>query len=86
MNEPCKRFESMIKEARLSHNKHPVFSWMASNVAVKEDSYTNIRPDRLNSPQKIDGIVAAVMALGRSMFDVDDGDDSKYDEEDVLVI
>ncbi len=86
MNEPCKMFSSMIKDQSLSHNQHPVFSWMASNVAIREDAYGNVRPDRVKSPQKIDGIVASLMALGRWMFDIEEGEGSKYEEEDVITL
>lgn len=86
MNEPCKRFLSLIMEQKMSHNGHPVFSWMASNVAIREDTYGNIRPDRVKSPQKIDGIVAAVMALGRCMFSEPASTESKYEKEGLMIL
>jgi phage terminase large subunit-like protein len=86
MNEPCKRFSSMIKKQEFSHNDHPVFSWMASNVAIREDAYGNIRPDKPGSPQKIDGIVAALMALGRFMFSEPIDVESKYESEELMIL
>ena len=42
---------------------------MLSNVVIREDVNGNKRPDKSKSSEKIDGIVAAIMALGQSMSD-----------------
>jgi phage terminase large subunit-like protein len=42
---------------------------MLSNVVIREDVNGNRRPDKAKSSEKIDGIVAAIMALGQSMSD-----------------
>ena len=39
---------------------------MASNVAVKQDPAGNVKPDTSQSADRIDGIVALVMAIGRA--------------------
>jgi len=53
--------------------------WMASNVAAKQDPADNVKPDKASSSEKIDGIVAGIMALGRAMVCGDDPG-SVYDE------
>lgn len=53
---------------QLHHGGNPVLRWMASNVTVRTDVAGNIRPDKQNSTDKIDGIVALVMGLGRAML------------------
>jgi phage terminase large subunit-like protein len=40
---------------------------MVGNAVVKKDPAGNIKPDKEKASDKIDGVVAAVMALGRSM-------------------
>jgi phage terminase large subunit-like protein len=40
-----------------------VLRWMAANCAKSEDPAGNIKPDKAKSKEKIDGIVATVMAL-----------------------
>jgi len=72
-NEPSKAFETMIMNHTLRHNdpSSGLFTWNASNVEVKTDPSDNIKPvkpDR-SSKAKVDGIVAAVMALGVHMND-----------------
>lgn len=65
---PTKEFERLVASGKLLHNRDPVLRWMASNVAVWEDCNGNIRPDKANSADKIDGIVAGIMALSEAKF------------------
>jgi len=61
--EPTKEFESLIKAKKIRHNGNPVMTWMMSNVMVETDSSGNYRPSKKKSTEKIDGAVAAIMAL-----------------------
>ena len=54
---------NLILSKKLHHGGHPVLRWMADNVVVKEDPAGNIKPDKSKSTEKIDGIVATIMAL-----------------------
>ena len=58
--------------------------WMASNVSVRMDPAGNMKPDKKKSTERIDGIVAAIMALGRAMVREDEG--SVYDTRGVISI
>ena len=40
---------------------------MAANVAVAQDPAGNLKPAKDKSTDRIDGIVAAIMAIGRAM-------------------
>src|SRR5262249_34455046 len=64
MAAPTKEFASLLEARRMAHGGNVVLRWMASNVAVKQDPAGNLKPDRSKSSEKIDGIVAAIMALG----------------------
>jgi phage terminase large subunit-like protein len=61
---PSKDFERLVTSGKLHHDGNPVLRWMAENVAAKRDSNDNIKPDKEASADKIDGIVATIMALG----------------------
>jgi phage terminase large subunit-like protein len=63
---PSKQFERMILGRELVHGGNPILRWMASNVAIEKDKNENIRPVKDRSAGRIDGIVAAVMAVGRA--------------------
>lgn len=65
MSEPTKKLLRLVASKRISFGKNPVLRWMASNVAAHEDATGNLRPDKKRSSEKIDGIVALVMAIGR---------------------
>lgn len=68
MSGPTKELERHVVGMTLAHGGHPVLRWNASNVAARQDPAGNIKPDRARSFEKIDGIVALVMALGRAML------------------
>jgi len=64
MNEPTKYFEGLVMKGDLKHGGNEVLRWMASNVTVRTDPSGNIKADKQKSTEKIDGIVAAIMAVG----------------------
>jgi len=62
-------FERLIRKGELAHGGHPVLRWMMSCTEVKADRQGNImpmKPRRETSGKRIDGIVAAIMAIGRA--------------------
>lgn len=72
--EPTKRLiEELVLGRRFAHLGNPVLRWMASNLVVWEDGNGNKRPTKKSARGKIDGIVALIMALGRSIASPDDG-------------
>lgn len=64
MSSPAKDFQRLVVDGNLEHDGNPVLRWMASNVAIEQDAAGNIKPSKKVSTERIDGIVAAVMALG----------------------
>lgn len=83
MSNPMADFGARIKESRLRHGGQPVLRWMAGNMVALADANGNQRPDRKRAVDKIDGIVAALMALDRatrhSMA-------SAYEDNDLMVV
>ena len=65
MSPPTKEFYKLMMEGKIIHGGNPVLRWMALNVVVDRDAADNIKPTKAKSPEKIDGIVAAIMALDR---------------------
>lgn len=63
MNPPMKELERLVLSGKLRHGNNPVLTWMADNVVAKMDPSGNIKPDKDKSMEKIDGIVALIMAL-----------------------
>jgi phage terminase large subunit-like protein len=67
MSAPSKELERLVLQGRIWHGGHPVLRWMADNVQVRIDPAGNLKPDKARSREKIDGIVALVMALDRAV-------------------
>ena len=63
MSGPTKDFYRLLMEGKIIHGGHPVLRWMAGNVVVDTDPAGNIKVTKAKSKEKIDGIVAAIMAL-----------------------
>jgi len=86
MSGPTKDFEALVLSRRLIHGGHPVLKWNAGNVAVQEDAAGNIKPNKKKSTERIDGIVAAIMATGRAMISTEDNSGSVYEERGLLTL
>lgn len=82
LSEPSKELERMIIAEDFSHGGQYVTRWCASNVMVDTDPAGNIKPSKAKSTQRIDGIVAAVIAL--SVWVAEDEGASVYEQRGVL--
>lgn len=66
MSEPSKSFEARIVSKKVRHGGDPVLAWNVGNAVTKRDPSGNIKPDKEKAKDKIDGLVAAIMACGRA--------------------
>jgi phage terminase large subunit-like protein len=67
MSGPTKELLRLVLDGKLAHGGHPVLRWMADNLVVSTDPAGNVKPNKEKSREKIDGIVAGVMALDRAL-------------------
>jgi phage terminase large subunit-like protein len=67
MSGPTKELLRLVLDGKLRHAGHPVLRWMADNVVVSSDPAGNVKPNKQKSREKIDGVVASIMALDRAM-------------------
>lgn len=81
---PTKHLEGLVLSGRIRHGGHPVLRWNAGNVVLLTDTNDNYRPNKKKSRDRIDGIVATVMALNRALFGEDDS--SVYEQRGIRVI
>jgi phage terminase large subunit-like protein len=63
----AKRFEELVLSRKLVHSGHPVLRWNldCSTIFTDNGNIKVIKPDLKKSTKRIDGIVAAVIALSR---------------------
>ncbi|MBT9154464.1 MAG: hypothetical protein DDT39_01140 [Firmicutes bacterium] len=83
MSAPMKELEALVLSGRFHHDGDPVLTWMVSNVVCHTDAKGNVYPRKEQLQNKIDGVVALIMALGRALVREDTGD---YVDEMVLGI
>jgi phage terminase large subunit-like protein len=64
---PTKQFLGMVPGGKFEHYNNPVLRWMASNLRIVRDHNENPMPSKRKSTARIDGISAALMALGLAL-------------------
>ena len=64
ISEPMKTLEALVQDGRIEHNGDPVMRWMMGNVVAKLDAKDNIFPRKERYENKIDGVIALIMAVG----------------------
>jgi len=65
MSAPTKELLRLVLAGKLRHGGNPVLRWMADNMVVTTDAAANIKPAKDKSTERIDGMVALIMALDR---------------------
>ena len=85
MSAPTKMFYELLMKGEMVHGGNPVLRWMAGNVVVEQDPAGNIKVTKAKSKDKIDGIVASVMALDRCVRH-EESSGSVYDGRGLIVI
>ena len=83
MSAPCKELEKLVLKREINHLKNPVLRWMCENVQLQTDPAQNIKINKAKSSEKVDGMVALVMALGEMMTDESPGE-SVYNDRGIL--
>lgn len=66
ISEPMKELEALVMAGKLRHDGCPVLNWMVSNVVCHVDAKDNIYPRKERPENKIDGVVALIMGIGRA--------------------
>lgn len=82
---PTREFLRLVSGKFLAHGGHPVLSWNAVNFATRTDPAGNKKPDKEKSGDRIDGIVAAIMGVGRATS-ISVGGASIYETRGILIL
>ena len=86
MSPTTKELMKLTLEKKIAHGGHPVLRWMMDNIYIRTDPAGNIKPDKAKSTEKIDGVVATIMALDRAIRNEGETGDSIYDERGLLFL
>jgi phage terminase large subunit-like protein len=71
MSAPTKELLRLVRMGRFNHGGNPVLRWMVDGFAVVLDPAGNVKPDRAAVAAagfKMDGLVAAIMAVNECML------------------
>jgi phage terminase large subunit-like protein len=63
MSGATKEMHRLVLQERIAHGGNPILRWNFDNMVVKIDEAGNIKPDKKQATAKIDGAVAAIMAV-----------------------
>ncbi len=88
MNEATQQVVKAVADGELVHDGNAVLRWMALNTEGRTDPKGNIMPSRsADRIQKIDGIVATIIAMARAMVKGSLGAGaSVYDQRGVVIL
>jgi len=88
MTAPIKNAEILVKKRLLHHGGHGMMRWMVANVVTKKDDAENIKFSKAKAGDKIDGIIAMVMALGEmiTMENKDVTGSSTYESQGIRML
>ena len=72
MNAPMKEMQRLMLlgkrgNPKLRHGGNPVMTWMVDNLAVKIDPSGNVKPDKENAADKIDGVSALATSMSEAL-------------------
>ena len=65
LSESFKLFDALVRLRRIRHAGNPVLSWCVSNAEPKRDRYENLWLEKPSATKRIDGVIAAVIALSQ---------------------
>ena len=85
LSEACVRLQELIAAGRLHHDRNPILTWQVGNLVVRTGRYQEVRPDKQESAEKIDGVVASLMGLARSISQPEEIG-SVYEERGIVTL
>jgi phage terminase large subunit-like protein len=83
-----RELQRLVSSKRLHHGHNPILRYCVTHLEAVIDPAGNMKPDRSNRHQKIDMVIALLLALDRyaRMPPEQPPQRSKYEEEDLFVI
>lgn len=84
MASPMAELEAMVMAKKIKYDGNPCLTWQFSNVVAKQVQDDYFVPRKEIPQNKIDSVVAAIMALGKAMEDT--VEDSIYESRGILTL
>jgi phage terminase large subunit-like protein len=84
MSGPTKTYEKWTRNGRMKNDGNPITRWMIENTRIYADANDNEKPIKNKSVEKIDGVVAGIMAVGQYLFMEAKNPTSVYADTDLI--
>lgn len=84
-SEPMKKILELALQKKLRHEGHPILRWNMRCTRARtneNDEIRPVKPERLTSSKRIDGVAAMIAAMSRAMFETP----SVYDGRGILTV
>jgi len=84
-SEPMKKIQELALQRKLRHEGNPVLRWNMRCTRVRtneNDEIRPVKPDRLTSSKRIDGVAALIEAMSRAIFETG----SVYDNRGIVIV
>ena len=78
--------EGLPVKPMIRHGGNPLLRWEVDNFAVALDPAGNVKPDKKNAGDKIDGVVALIMALSRALAAKEMETQSAYEDSEFVAL
>lgn len=85
LSEATHRLLALIADGELVHENNAILNVQAGNFVIRHGTNGEIRPDKESSPEKIDGLVAGIMAIDEGLVRNQASGKSVYDDDDAEI-
>jgi phage terminase large subunit-like protein len=82
-NEPIREFLKALEDGRIIHEGDPALTWQALNLTIKRNPKDEWMPDKSDPVNKIDAMVAVLMAFSECLF-AEKNATSVYEKQGIL--
>lgn len=83
MNAPTKEYQRLMRTGKILVGENPVARWQNSNISIEMNPAEDIKISKKKSSEKVDLMVALVMAIGEKMDKHKDND--RFDPEKAIL-
>jgi phage terminase large subunit-like protein len=85
MSEPMKELGSRIVSDKIKNDENLLLAWMMRNVVARVDVKENVYPRKTRNENKMDGAVAAIIAMNRKLFFVREAESANANAKQIVI-
>ena len=86
LTDPTKTFIRWVISQKIVHDNHRLMRWQVDNLVGEIDASENVKPSKKKSSEKIDGCMAAILAIDRVIRTGEGQSESIYETRGPVVL